>query len=181
MVDPCCPFTSPNKPLPGDVAAGDPAYLNQDRWELTARRIQLPWDPLPALVWGITKDLMSLQRYIEHFHWSLTAQIGKHLLPTYIALGEKPALPSWITAIQRICWVIPRSSFSAVSTRSSAARSNTILWVTGWEGLSLTRSVCELSRVLCMELAQVQPLKLSNVEWHLSVKHSVDQSLLMPT
>lgn len=181
MVHPCCPLMSPNEPLQGDLAAGDASYLNRDRWELAARRIQLPWDALPARVWGTAKDLTSLQRYIEYSHCSLTAQMGRHLLPTYIALGWKPAVQSWITAIQWVCWIIPRSSFPAVATRSSAARPDTVLWVTEWDGLSLKRSVCQLNTVLATELAQVQPLKLSNAERHLSVKDSIDKSLLTPT
>lgn len=180
MVHPCRLLTSPNEPLPGDLAAGDPSYLNRDRWELAARRM-LPSDPLPAWVWGTARDLMSLQRDTEHSHCSLTAQMGKHLLPTYIALGQKPAVQSWIVAIQWICRIIPRTSLLAVSTRSSVARPDTVLWVTEWDGLSLKRSICELNTVLCMELAQAQPLKLSNAEWRLSVKDSIDKSLLMPT
>ena len=175
---PCCTLTSPKEPLPGDLDVGDPSYLNRDRQELASRRIQLPWDPLPAQVWGTAKDLMSLQRCIEHSHCSWKAQMGKHLLPTYTALAQKPAVQSWITAIQRVCCIIPRSSLPTVS---SAARPDTVLWVPELDGLSLKRRICELSTVLCMLLAPVQPLNLSNAEWCLPVKDSVDKSLLMST
>lgn len=65
--------------------------------------------------------------------WTLPLPInstdGKHLLPAYIALGQKPEVQTWNKAIQWVCWIIPRCSFPALSTRSPAGRLESALWV----------------------------------------------------